>query len=149
MKFLRLAPVVILTMLSTDCSKTFTGLDLNSKIKLIEISGMIENAEGAPTILRVRLSLDGTDIRSIPAAEASSHIAISASGAGDRGHHTLVIIVADQTSSPVNYRVSGLQVTLVETVLFGGAGTTLAHTTLPDRIELLSSGQGISYGFNL
>ncbi|MDQ2870500.1 MAG: hypothetical protein M3S32_07155 [Acidobacteriota bacterium] len=149
MRFLRLAPVLILTMLASGCDERSTFFDQNSKIKLIEISGMVDNAEGSPTILRVGLSLDGREIRSIPLAEASSHIAISASTAGDRGHHTLVIVIADQTSSPVNYRVSGLQVAYVDAFLFGGSGSTLARTVLPDRAELVSSGQGISYSFDL
>ncbi len=144
----RLALVVLATALATGCSKTFTGVDLNGKVKLIEISGTLENAQGAQTILRVRLSLDGNEISNIPLSQAASHIGMSGSHAGDRGHHTLVVVVADQTSSPSNYRVSSLQVTLVESNLLGG-GRTLAHTTLPDRAALLSSGEGISYQFDL
>ncbi len=144
----RLALVVLATALATGCSKTFTGVDLSGKVKLIEITGTLDNVQGAQTILRVRLSLDGKEISNIPFSQASSHVGMSGSHAGDRGHHTLVVVVADQTSSPIDYRVSSLQVRLVESSLFGG-GPTLAHTTLPGRAALLSSGEGISYQFDL
>ena len=97
--FLLLAPLLILTVLATGCDKTVTGVDLKGKVKLIRISGMLDNAEGAPTILRVRLSLDGREISNILYPEATSHIGIAGNLAGDRGRHTLAVFVADQTSS--------------------------------------------------
>ena len=144
----RLAMVVLVTALTTGCSKTFSGVDLNGKVNLISISGALENAEGAPTILRVRVSLDGNEISNTPLSPAANRIGISGARAGARGHHTIVVVVADQTSSPNNYRVSGLQVRLVESNLLGG-GPTLASTNLPDRNQLLSSGEGFSYQFEL
>ncbi|MEP6770036.1 MAG: hypothetical protein ABJC61_15285 [Acidobacteriota bacterium] len=144
----RLALFVIVTALATGCGKSITGVDLNGKVKLIEVIGSLDNSEGASTILRVRLLLDGQELSNVPYPEATSHIGIVGTRTGDRGHHTLVVVVTDQTSSPVNYRVSGLRVWLVDADLFGG-GPTLARADLPDRVELLSSGQGISYDFNL
>lgn len=142
----RLALVVI--ALATGCSKTFTGIDLSGTVRTIQISGTLDNAEDAPTILRVRLLLDGHEISNTPISQASSHIGVFGSRAGDRGHHTLVVVVVEQASSPNNYRVSGLEATLVDASLFS-SGPALAHTTLPDRIQLLSSGEGISYQFDL
>jgi hypothetical protein len=144
----RLALVAIVIALATGCSKTFTGIDLSGTVRTIEISGTLDNAQDAPTILRVRLLLDGHEISNTPISEAASHVVIFGTRAGDRGHHTLVVVVAEQASSPNNYRVSGLQVTLVDANLLS-AGPALAHTTLPDRIELLSSGEGFTYQFDL
>jgi hypothetical protein len=144
----RLAMVAIVIALATGCSKTFTGIDLSGTVRTIKIAGTLDNAQGASTILRVRLLLDGNEISNTPLSPAASHIVVFGSRAGDRGRHTLVVVVADQTSSPNNYGVSGLQVTLVDADLFG-AGPELARATLGDRMELLSSGEGISYQFGL
>lgn len=148
MKLRRLALLLIAVFLPTGCGKTFSGPDLNGKVKMIEISGTLENIEGASTILRVRLSLDGNEISSIPLTEAASRIGIGGAKAGDRGHHTLVLVVSEQTSSPNNYRISGLRVSLIDAGLLG-SGPTLAQTTMPDRTQLLGSGDVVTYQFDL
>lgn len=148
MKLWRFAILLPVLALSAGCGKTFTGIDLSGRVKMIEISGTLENIEGAPTILRVRLLLDGSEISGLPATQAASTIAIFGSRGGDRGHHTLAVVVSEQTSSPNTYRISSLRVELVDANLFG-SGPTLAQMTLPDRTQLLMSGEAISYQFDL
>ncbi len=147
MKLRGFALLLIAVFLPTGCGKTFTSVDLNERVKTIEISGTVENVEGASTIARVRLSLDGSEISSIPILQAASRVGISGAKAGDRGHHTLLVVV-EQTSSPNNYLISGLRVSLVDAGLFG-SGPTLAQTTMPDRTQLLGSGDVVTYQFDL
>ncbi len=149
MRYRRLASIIIGIAFATGCDKTFTGtLDLSGTVRIIGISGNLDNSQDNPTILRARVLLDGNEIFNSPVSPAVSHMALFGSFPGNRGHHTLIVVVAEQTSSPTSYRMSGLLVTLVDSKFLAG-GSEVARTTISDRTAFLSSGQELSFPFDL
>ncbi|HYK42359.1 MAG TPA: hypothetical protein VE007_08210 [Thermoanaerobaculia bacterium] len=148
-KCLRAAMAAFAIALTTSCNKTFTGSwDLGdlSDFRTIVFTGNFDNAEGAATIGKASVSFDNVTIFT-GSFSGESHVAFSGSFPGDRGHHTLIVKVDEQTNAQNDYRVSALTVILKDRRSSGGL--EIARVFLPDRVAKLASGGGITYEFDL
>jgi hypothetical protein len=150
-KCLRVAIAAFGIALTTSCNKTFTGswdlgdLDL-SDVRTIAFTGNLDNAQGAATLVRASVSLDNVTLFS-GSFSGESHVVFFGNFPGDRGHHTVIVTVDEQTNVQDDYRVSALTVILKDRRSSGGL--EIARVFLPDRVARLASGAGITYQFDL
>jgi hypothetical protein len=113
----------------------------------LNVKGVIENVNGAATLVTFQSFVDGAPITSpvTGAPRRSDNInGFLIDNNIPRGSHTLEIRVLDQVGSPNTYRTHDLQVRL-DTVL----GDIIGRTTLPEVTQSLGTGQGIIYQFSI
>jgi hypothetical protein len=106
------------------------------------VFGTWQNSSYRATMLGVKIKLDGRTIRDYSSNTAFSDIAMSQDARVNQGQHTVEFVVANQTSSPNSYRISG------SVDVFDERGTHVRTVNLPEKTATLSNGQGVSYTFS-
>ena len=105
----------------------------------------LQNATGSATIVRLRTYLDGALISDTGETLPSATVAVYAFvGDVSLGSHTLRIEVANQTSSPNNYSLPDLPVSLVKLTGFYSE-STIAYVKLPGRTQSVATGESFEY----
>ncbi len=119
--------------------------DLFNANERVTVAATFENGSGLATIGTLQVVWDGQTIQELTPSTPVDRITISASKFGrERGSHHLSLRIANQTSSPNTYRVTGLVIRS-----YDEAGTVVGTLTLDPRTELLATNGAIVYDFRL
>ncbi len=149
MKKLVLFLVVVLpvTLLLSGC-KNPVDIDFSDLFNVNErvaIAATFQNENGLATIGTLQVVWDGQTIQELTPSTPVDRLTISASKPGrERGSHHLSLRIANQTSSPNTYRVTGLVIRS-----YDEAGTVVGTLTLDPRTELLATNGAIEYDIRL
>ncbi|MDQ5870663.1 MAG: hypothetical protein M3547_00445 [Acidobacteriota bacterium] len=142
-----LALVLPMTLPLAGCSDI---LDLGSSNLLagpyhyVVIEARFENAGGLATIENLRVTWDGDTLQDlVPSAPVAEVSVRGIRAGGEKGGHRLSFQILRQTSSPNDYRITGLGITS-----YGeqGRGRTLE---LEPRTALLETNGVITYTFRI
>jgi|HubBroStandDraft_3_1064219.scaffolds.fasta_scaffold43328_2 hypothetical protein len=138
-----LACALLSAVLFTSCGGGSSSPTAPSGL-LAVVATVVLNQNGVPTLLDVRLVLDGTVVGGASGATpGQSAILLDQGSAIASGHHTLSVLVAAQTVSPSPYQVLAPDVSI-----FNSAGVRIQDIKLPDRSASLATGQSIDYTFD-
>ncbi len=141
-----LAIVLSVTLLAAGCKNPVDigdfSLNFNERVT---IEATFENGSGFATIGTLQVVWDGQTIQELAPSTPVARLAVSASKFGrERGNHHLSLRIANQTSSPNTYRVTGLVIRS-----YNDAGAVVGTLTLDPRTELLATNDAIEYDFRL
>lgn len=134
---------VSLLLLPAGCKNPLDFGTFNfSDVTYIAVSGTIENSEGVATIKQLLIVLDGTTLRDTSLQAPAVRLDISGTKYGlGEGDHRLSLVVADQTTPPNLYVVSGI------TVTYHVSSSDSRKVTLGSRTVRLGNGDAIIYTF--
>jgi hypothetical protein len=84
--------------------------DLNFNER-VTVGATFENGDGVPTIASLSVTWDGQFFQETSPSSAVAQVAVSGVRLGrEKGSHRLSFRIVGQTSSPSNYRVTGLEI---------------------------------------
>ncbi len=141
-----LSLVLSVTLLGAGCKNPVDigdfSLNFNERVT---VEARFENAKGVATIGTLQVVWDGETIQELTRSTPVDQLTVSASKFGrERGSHHLLLRIANQTSSPNPYRVTGLVIRS-----YDEAGAVVGTLTLDPRTELLATNDAIVYDFRL
>jgi hypothetical protein len=141
----------LLVLLVTGCNKSSPTEPSSGSVRCGDFFlAKVTNTSGAATIKKVQLILDGQvfDISDQPVAPVASFNCNRAfPGIYLSGHHSIAVLITDQTTTPNPYKVSEASVGHQSECGFSCCSSS--SVPLPDRSAILATGESISYTFDL
>jgi hypothetical protein len=135
------------TLFIAGCFKPLGNLsDINVNFnERVTVAARFENGDGLATIGSLSVTWDGQAFQDYASPSPAQQVAISGTRLGrEAGTHRLSFRIANQTSSPNSYRVTGLVITA-----YDASGAVIESQTPDPKVGVLGTNDAIDYDFRL
>jgi hypothetical protein len=136
--------VAVLAVAGLSLAGCHSSTPTSSSGPTIIITGSVINSALQPTLLEAQLLFDGTEVMDGTLPAPGPSINLSAEGPTTSGAHVVTFLIANQTSSPNKYTVTGATVEELD-----ANGNVTLNIPLPTMTATLATGQVIQYNVTL